>query len=36
MASAWVGWRGYHAYLDNPFEVEAYAIAIPVEFLFQR
>lgn len=25
-ASAWVGWRGHHAYLDNPFEVEAYAI----------
>lgn len=25
-ASAWVGWRGYHAYLDNPFEVEAYAV----------
>ena len=24
--SAWVGWRGFHAYLDNPFEVEAYAI----------
>jgi hypothetical protein len=23
---AWVGWRGYHAYFDNPFEVEAYAI----------
>jgi hypothetical protein len=24
--SVWVGWRGYNAYLDNPFEVEAYAI----------
>ena len=25
-ASLWVGCRGRHAYLDNPFEVEAYAV----------
>jgi len=24
--SWWLSLRGYHAYLDNPFEVEAYAI----------
>jgi hypothetical protein len=24
--SIWLGLRGYNAYLDNPFEVEAYAI----------
>ncbi|MBS0206603.1 MAG: hypothetical protein JSS49_27310 [Planctomycetes bacterium] len=24
--SVWLGLRGYNAYLDNPFEVEAYAI----------
>lgn len=24
--SVWMGLRGYHAYLDNPFEVEAYAV----------
>ncbi|HEY0983697.1 MULTISPECIES: hypothetical protein [unclassified Schlesneria] len=26
MASCWIQWRGGNAYLDNPFEVEAYAI----------
>jgi hypothetical protein len=26
LCSVWVGWRGFHAYLDNPFEVEAYAV----------
>ena len=24
--SVWLGLRGFHAYLDNPFEVEAYAV----------
>lgn len=27
MASVWIGWRGGNAYLDNPFEVEAYQIS---------
>jgi hypothetical protein len=26
LSSFWVGWRGCHPYLDNPFEVEAYAV----------
>ena len=26
LCSVWLGLRGYNAYLDNPFEVEAYAI----------
>jgi hypothetical protein len=26
LASAWIRYRGGNAYLDNPFEVEAYAI----------
>ena len=26
LASCWIGWHGGNAYLDNPFEVEAYAI----------
>jgi hypothetical protein len=26
LCSFWLGLRGYDAYLDNPFEVEAYAI----------
>ncbi|MEI8020031.1 MAG: hypothetical protein WCH39_17640 [Schlesneria sp.] len=26
LASLWIGYRGGNAYLDNPFEVEAYAI----------
>jgi hypothetical protein len=26
-ASGWVWWRGGHPYLENPFEVEAYAIS---------
>jgi hypothetical protein len=30
-ASAWVWWRGGHAYLDNPFEVEAYGVSNPNE-----
>ena len=25
-SSMWVGMRGYNAYLDNPFEVEAYGV----------
>ena len=29
LASAWLGLRGFNAYLDNPFEVEAYAIDDP-------
>ena len=27
MASAWVWWRGGDAYLENPFEVEAYRVS---------
>jgi hypothetical protein len=26
-ASGWAWWKGGHAYLDNPFEVEAYRIS---------
>jgi hypothetical protein len=29
LASIYVGLRGFHAYLDNPFEVEAYAVDDP-------
>jgi len=29
LASAWLGLRGFNAYLDNPFEVEAYAVDDP-------
>ena len=31
ICSVWVGLRGYNSYLDNPFEVEAYAIDDPRE-----
>jgi hypothetical protein len=27
LASGWLWLRGYHPYLDNPFEVEAYAVS---------
>ncbi len=29
--SVWLGMRGYNSYLDNPFEIEAYAIDDPPE-----
>jgi hypothetical protein len=29
LCSVWLMLRGYNAYLDNPFEVEAYAIDDP-------
>ena len=29
LCSVWVSFKGYDAYLDNPFEVEAYAIDDP-------
>jgi hypothetical protein len=31
-ASAWIWWRGGDAYMDNPFEVEAYRISDPHYF----
>jgi hypothetical protein len=31
-ASAWVWWRGGDAYMDNPFEVEAYRVSDPHYF----
>ncbi len=29
LSSAWLGLRGFNAYLDNPFEIEAYALDDP-------